>query len=92
MKKKVAEQLAERRLKQIESLEGLLSARRKTIERLQADCQGYKEIIRMLETILFKSVAENGRLVVKKDEIADEIRAGYKIRIEEDLFVIEKVE
>lgn len=92
MKKKAIEQLASDRLKKIEGLEYLLGERKKTIEHLKADKRGLEEVIKLLYAIIFSSVEKNGRLEVKKSDIAEFVSVGYKISLEEDAYVIEKVE
>ena len=92
MKKKAIEQLAERRLIQIEALEAMMRMRKQKIKELESDKKGLEEVISLLEAIIFSSVEKNGRLEVKKSDIAEFVRVGYKIRIEEDVFIIEKVE
>lgn len=92
MKKKAVEQLADKRLKQIEGLEYLLGERKKTIMRLKEEKTGLEQIIGMLESILFSIVEEKGKIVIKKEDISEGVRSGYKISIKEDVIVIEKVE
>ena len=92
MKKKTVEQLAERRLKQIEALEGMMRMRKQKIIELEADKRGLEEVIKLLEAIIFSSVEEKGKIVIKKEDISDGIKSGYKISLKEDMYVIEKVE
>lgn len=92
MKKKAIEQLAERRLKQIEALEGMMRMRKHKIIELEADKRGLEEVTKLLEAIIFSSVEEKGKLIIKKEDISDGIKSDYKISPEEDMYVIEKVE
>ena len=92
MKKKAIEQLAERRLRQIEALEGIMRMRKQRIIELEAEKTAHEEVIKLLEAIIFSSVEEKGKLVIKKEDISDGIKSGYKISLEEDAYVIEKVE
>ncbi len=92
MKKKAIEQLADKRLKQIEGLEYLLGERKRAIMRLKEEKTGLEQIIGMLESILFSIAEEKGKIVIKKEDISEGVRSGYKISIKEDIIVIEKVE
>lgn len=92
MKKKAVEQLAERRLNQIEALEGILRMRKRRIIELETEKTALEEVIKLLEAIIFSSVEEKGKIVIKKEDISEGIKSGYKISLEEDAYVIEKVE
>lgn len=92
MKKKAIEQLADRRLKHLEAMEVILRIRKRQIEELEAEKRGFEEVKNLLEAIIFSSVEKSGRLVIRKEDITENIRSGYKISLEEDAYVIEKVE
>ena len=92
MKKKAAEALAEKRLRIIEGLEGLLRERKRTIASLLAEKKALEQIIQMESAIILEGIERSGRLEIKKANISEGLRSGYKVSQTEELFIVEKVD
>jgi dTDP-4-amino-4,6-dideoxygalactose transaminase len=88
VKKKNIEKQSAIRLKKIESLEAMLGRRREEMQTLKSEIAGCREVMHMLEAIVYQLVREEGYVEIDRDKLAEGIRKKFKIEIKDKLFIL----
>lgn len=90
MKKKSIEKLAERRKIHTEGLENLLAKRKREIEELKGEIEGYKQLTAILEAFILGGISKTGVMEIPKAVISEGLKGGFEIEVTEDKYILRK--
>ena len=88
MKKKNIEKQSAERLKKIENLEMLLGKRKAEIKGLREEIAGLREVMGLMEALLYDAVKEKGTMQISRKRIKEDLEHNFAFELTNESFIL----